>query len=40
MNENYIVINGKRLELTKEQLKALGIEVRKNPYKMIKKGNK
>ena len=32
MNENYIVINGKRLELTKEQLKALGIEVRKNPF--------
>ena len=32
MNENYIVINGKRLELTKEQLKTLGIEVRKNPF--------
>lgn len=32
MNENYIVINGKRLELTKEQLKALRIEVKKNPF--------
>lgn len=27
--ENYIVINGKKAELTKEQLKALGIEVPK-----------
>lgn len=32
MNENYIVINGKRAELTNEQLRALGIEVRKNPF--------
>lgn len=29
-NENYIVINGKKAELTKEQLKQLGIEVGKN----------
>lgn len=29
MSENYIVINGKRAELTQEQLKALGIEVKK-----------
>lgn len=35
MNENYIVINGKRLELTKEQLKALGIEVKKNPFERV-----
>ena len=38
MNENYIVINGKRLELTKEQLKSLGIEVetkRKNPFERV-----
>ena len=35
MNENYIVINGKRLELTKEQLKTLGIEVRKNPFERV-----
>lgn len=32
MNENYIVINGKKIELTEEQLKQLGIEVRKNPF--------
>lgn len=35
MNENYIVINGKKAELTEEQLKALGIEPekkRKNPF--------
>ena len=37
MNENYIVINGKRLELTKEQLKTLGIEVRKNPFERVGK---
>lgn len=33
--DNYIVINGKKAELTKEQLKALGIEVEKkrnNPF--------
>lgn len=33
--ENYIVINGKKAELTKEQLKKLGIEVKKkrnNPF--------
>lgn len=30
MSENYIVINGKRAELTKEQMKQLGIEVREN----------
>lgn len=28
--ENYIVINGKKAELTEEQLKALGIEIEKN----------
>lgn len=32
--ENYIVINGKKAELTKEQLVALGIEIEKeNPFK-------
>lgn len=38
MNENYIVINGKKIELTAEQLKALGIEVkekRKNPFERV-----
>lgn len=33
MSENYIVINGKKAELTKEQLKALGIEAEpENPF--------
>lgn len=32
MSENYIVINGKRAELTEEQMKALGIEVKKDPF--------
>ena len=38
MNENYIVINEKKSELTEEQLKALGIEVetkRKNPFEEV-----
>lgn len=36
MSENYIVINGKKAELTEEQLKALGIEVKKaNPFKRV-----
>ena len=33
--DNYIVINGKKAELTEEQLKALGIEIKKkrnNPF--------
>lgn len=33
--DNYIVVNGKKAELTDEQLKALGIEVKKkrnNPF--------
>lgn len=38
MNENYIVINGKKVELTEEQLKQLGIEPekkRKNPFDRV-----
>lgn len=35
MSENYIVINGKKMDLTDEQLKQLGIEVRKNPFKNV-----
>lgn len=38
MNENYIVINGKKIELTEEQLKMLGIdpkEKRKNPFERV-----
>ena len=36
MNENYAVINGKRIELTDEQVKALGIE-RKNPFERVER---
>lgn len=35
MSDNYAVINGKRVELTDEQLKALGIETRKNPFDRV-----
>lgn len=35
MSENYIVINGKRAELTEEQMKVLGIEVKKNPFDRV-----
>lgn len=38
MSENYIVINGKKAELTEEQLKALGIEENpENPFAGRKK---
>lgn len=33
MSENYIVINGKRAELTKEQMEQLGIEAKKKDKK-------
>ena len=37
MSENYIVINGKKIELTEEQLKQLGIEPeKKNPFERVK----
>lgn len=41
MNENYIAINGKKIELTEEQLKQLGIEPekkRKNPFERVPEG--
>lgn len=38
MSNNYIVINGKKAELTMEQIKALGIEVRKNPFERVDDG--
>ena len=38
MSENYIVINGKKAELTMEQIKALGIEVQKSPFERVKRG--
>ena len=37
--ENYIVINGRKAELTKEQLKALGIEIKKeSPFSRVEEG--
>ena len=36
MNDNYAVINGKRIELTNEQVKVLGIE-RKNPFERVER---
>ena len=39
MSDNYAVINGKRVELTDEQVKALGIE-RKNPFERVAKSEK
>lgn len=43
MNENYIVINGKKIELTEEQLKQFVIEPkkkRKNPFERVAKSEK
>lgn len=37
-NENYIVINGRKAELTEDQLKILGIVVEKCPFKRIERG--
>ena len=38
-NENYIVIDGKKAELTEEQLKQLGIEAGKNKRERVKVGD-
>lgn len=35
MSENYLVINGKKMDLTEKQLKQLGIETRKNPFERV-----
>jgi len=41
MSENYIVINGKKAELTPEQLKVLGIEVKKpSPFDRVREDEK
>lgn len=37
MSNNYIVINGKKSELTSEQMKLLGIKVRNNPFERVSK---
>ena len=39
MSDNYAVINGERVELTDEQVKALGIK-RKNPFKRVNEDEK
>lgn len=39
MSENYIVINGKKAELTNEQMELLGIKVRKNPFERVSKND-
>lgn len=38
--DNYALINGKRVELTDEQVKALGIEERKNPFERVERHGK
>ena len=39
MSENYIVINGKKAELTEEQLRALGVKKeRNNPFAKVYRG--
>ncbi len=38
MSDNYAMINGKRVELTDEQVKTLRIETRKNPFERVCKG--
>lgn len=35
MSNNYIVINGKKSDLTNEQMELLGIKVRKNPFERV-----
>lgn len=37
MSNNYIVINGKKSDLTNEQMELLGIKVRKNPFERVSK---
>lgn len=39
MSENYIVINGKKAELTNEQMELLGIKVRNNPFERVSKND-
>ena len=39
MSDNYAVINGRRIKLTDEQVKALGVETRKNPFERVADGD-
>ena len=38
MNDNYAVINGKKIELTEKQIKALGFEIRKPLFERVTDG--
>ena len=40
MSENYLVVNGKKIELTEEQIKALGLEPKKDCFARVEKGEK
>lgn len=40
MDDTYLIVNGVRVQLTDEQLKALGIEVKKNPFAKVGKGQR
>lgn len=37
-NEVYLVVNGEKRELTQEQLRSLGVTLRKNPFKRVDEG--
>lgn len=37
MNDNYAVINGKKIELTEKQIRTLGIVTKKNPFGRVAK---
>ena len=39
MSKNYIVIDGKKAELTNEQMNLLGIKVRNNPFERVGKND-
>ena len=38
--ENYIMLNGKRVDLTKEQIEKLGLQINKNPFERTSMGEK
>ena len=40
MSENYLMLNGKRIDLTEEQVKTLTAEEKKSPFERMKKGDK
>ena len=38
MSENYIMLNGKRVDLTEEQIEKLGLKVKTNCFERVKEG--